>query len=374
MDPTNPRVLYASMWNFRRTPYSLESGGPGSGLWKSTDGGDHWTELTRNPGLPKGTLGIIGVTVSPVQPGQPLRHRRGRGGRRLPLARRRQDLDEDQRRPRAPPARLVLQPHLRRPQGRGGGLRPQRPASTAPRTAARRFTADPHAARRQPRPLDRPRRPAADDRVERRRRQRLDRRRRDLDRRRTTSRRPSSTASRPTPTSPTGSSARSRTTRRCASSPRGQRRRHRPARLGADGRRRERLHRGRPEGPRRRLRRLLRRPAHPRSTTRRGEVRDVNPWPDNPMGCGAADLKYRFQWNFPIAFSPNDPNTLYAAAKSSSRRTDGGQSWTAISPGPDAQRQVQAGPLRRPDHQGQHQRRVLRHDLLPSPSRRWSRA
>ena len=68
MDPTNPRILYASTWRVRRTPYSLESGGPGSGLWKSTDGGDTWNELTRNNGLPKGTLGIIGVTVSPSNP------------------------------------------------------------------------------------------------------------------------------------------------------------------------------------------------------------------------------------------------------------------------------------------------------------------
>ena len=69
MDPTNPRVLYASLWRVRRTPYSLESGGEGSSLWKSTDGGDTWTELTnQDNGLPEGTLGIIGVTVSPANP------------------------------------------------------------------------------------------------------------------------------------------------------------------------------------------------------------------------------------------------------------------------------------------------------------------
>jgi hypothetical protein len=43
MDPHNPRVLYASIWEARRTPYSLTSGGPGSGLFKTTDGGDTWT-------------------------------------------------------------------------------------------------------------------------------------------------------------------------------------------------------------------------------------------------------------------------------------------------------------------------------------------
>ncbi len=65
-DPNNPRVMYASTWRIRRTPYSLESGGEGSAMWKSTDGGDTWSELTRNEGLPKGTWGIVGISVSPV--------------------------------------------------------------------------------------------------------------------------------------------------------------------------------------------------------------------------------------------------------------------------------------------------------------------
>ena len=65
-DPNNPRILYASTWKIRRTPYSLESGGDGSALWKSTDGGDTWKNITANEGLPDGLWGISGVTVSPV--------------------------------------------------------------------------------------------------------------------------------------------------------------------------------------------------------------------------------------------------------------------------------------------------------------------
>lgn len=69
MDPTNPRILYAGFWQVVRRPWTFESGGPGSSLWKSTDGGDTWTQLTgqEGNGLPKGVLGKICVTVSPAK-------------------------------------------------------------------------------------------------------------------------------------------------------------------------------------------------------------------------------------------------------------------------------------------------------------------
>ena len=66
IDATNPRILYASTWNLRRTPYSLNSGGDGSALWKSVDSGETWAEISKNEGFAKGILGNIGVTVSPV--------------------------------------------------------------------------------------------------------------------------------------------------------------------------------------------------------------------------------------------------------------------------------------------------------------------
>lgn len=66
IDPTNHRILYASTWNIRRTPYSLESGGSNSKLWKSTDEGKTWIEISTNSGFPKGLLGKICVAVSPI--------------------------------------------------------------------------------------------------------------------------------------------------------------------------------------------------------------------------------------------------------------------------------------------------------------------
>ncbi|HLW60798.1 MAG TPA: glycosyl hydrolase [bacterium] len=68
MDATNPRILYAALWEAGRTPWALSSGGPASGLFKTADGGETWTELTDTPVLPRGIRGRIGVAVSPARP------------------------------------------------------------------------------------------------------------------------------------------------------------------------------------------------------------------------------------------------------------------------------------------------------------------
>ena len=151
-------------------------------------------------------------------------------------------------------------------------------------------------------------------------------------------------------------------------------RRHHARRLA-----RRRRRRGRP--------RRLRRPTIPTSSTpastsaiisrydhRTRQSRNVSAYPENPSGHGAEDMKYRFQWTAPIAVSPHDPKVVYHGGnvlfRTQRRRPD----LDVRSARPHAQRQDEAEVVRRPDHRRQHRRRVLRHDLRRSPSRRSRRA
>jgi len=68
MDPNHPELMYATMWEATRKPWALSSGGPGSGIYKTTDGGANWTNITHNPGLPQGVLGRIGVSIALSKP------------------------------------------------------------------------------------------------------------------------------------------------------------------------------------------------------------------------------------------------------------------------------------------------------------------
>ena len=68
LDPANPRILYAALWKTQRFPWGFSAGGGKSGLWKSTDGGDTWSDITASEGLPRRPLGRLGITVSPANP------------------------------------------------------------------------------------------------------------------------------------------------------------------------------------------------------------------------------------------------------------------------------------------------------------------
>src|SRR6185437_10544762 len=68
MDPSNPSVVYAAMWQMSRSHWGFSSGGPGSGLYKTTDGGANWKNISHNSGLPTGIFGRIGVAVAPSNP------------------------------------------------------------------------------------------------------------------------------------------------------------------------------------------------------------------------------------------------------------------------------------------------------------------
>ena len=110
-DPSNANILYASLWQAKRTPWGMDSGGPGSGLYKSIDGGSTWKEI-KGHGLPETVIGRIGVTVSAAIPiaSTPLRSRKRRN---LSLRRRRRIVAAYDGRPPFSPARLVLLAHLR---------------------------------------------------------------------------------------------------------------------------------------------------------------------------------------------------------------------------------------------------------------------
>ena len=161
--------------------------------------------------MPKGVKGKVSGGGLGGAPWPRLGHGRGREGRRLPLRRLGRDLGAAVRGSQPAPARLVLQPHLRRPARPRHGLGAER-GDLALGGRRQDLRARAGAARRQPRPVDRPGEPAAHDRRQRRRRHGQPERRRLLVHASTTSRPPSSTTSRWTTARPTACTARSRTT------------------------------------------------------------------------------------------------------------------------------------------------------------------
>ena len=161
LDPSNPRIVFAGLWQARRRPWEMTSGGPGSGLYVSRDGGDTWTQITE--GLPEGIWGKVGVAVAPSDGRRVYALDRSGGRRPVPLGRRRRELDARHAQPRAAPARLVLHNPYRQPGQSGRSLGPERAAAEEHRRRQDVQTAQPQPWR-PPRHLDRSQGPEADDR------------------------------------------------------------------------------------------------------------------------------------------------------------------------------------------------------------------
>jgi photosystem II stability/assembly factor-like uncharacterized protein len=331
MDPSNPRILYAGLWRVRRTPYSLESGGPGSGLWKTIDGGDTWTDLSRNSGLPKGTLGIVGVAASPTDPDSVYAVVEAAGGGVFrsrdggkTWKRTSSDHEVTQRawyysRIYADPAdaESVYVVNVFFLHSKDGGR--TFTSIRVPHGDNHDLWIDPGDPRRMIESNDGGANVSEDG----------------------------GRSWTPQDNQPTAQIYRVATDNHVPYRIYGAQQDNSALRIASRGQDAE-----RGIGPRDweptaggESGYVLPDPRDPevvyggsyggflvRFDHRTQQVRDVNPWPDNPMGAGAADLKYRFQWNFPIAISPHDPRVIYVGANVLFKSTDEGQSWTAISP------------------------------------------
>lgn len=329
MDPNNPRILYASTWRIRRTPYSLESGGKGSALWKSTDGGETWSNISSNQGLPKGLWGISGVTVSPVNSdrvwaiienkdgGVYRSDDAGKTWKRVNQERKLRQRawyysriyadtqDEDK----------VYVMNVRYHRSKDGGKTfetynaphgDHHDLWIAPENSQRMVIADDGGAQvsfdagenwstYENQPTIQFYRVTTDNHFP----YRIYGAQQDNSTVRIAHR-------------TTGGSIGTRDWEPTAGGESGH--------IAIDPNDNDIVYGGSYDG-------LLTRVNH-----KTGETRAINVWPDNPMGHGAEDFKYRFQWNFPIFFSPHDPNKLYTASQHLHVTTNEGQSWELISP------------------------------------------
>lgn len=329
MDPNNPQVLFASTWRIRRTPYSLESGGEGSGLWRSTDGGDTWEEITSKPGLPKGLWGINAVAISPVdgdriyaiieneeggvyvsndggdtwKKSNADRALRQRAWYYTRIYADPQDIDgvyvmnvsyqhstdggktfKSKRAPHGDHHDLWIAPEdpERMIIGDDGGAQVSFDQGenwstyhNQPTAQFYRVTTDNHFPYR------------------------IYGAQQDNSTVRIAHRTNGGTIGESDWEETAGGES---------------------AHIAVDPENNDIVYGGSYGG-------FLTRYDH-----RTGEQQAINVWPDNPMGYGAEGMKYRFQWNFPIFFSPNDTKKLYAASNHLHVTTNGGKSWKTISP------------------------------------------
>ena len=330
LDPNNPRILYASTWKVKRTPYSLSSGGEGSALWKSTDSGDTWQEISGKEGFPKGTLGIIGVTVSPQNSDRVWAivenkedggvYRSEDGGNTWKLVNNERSLrqrawyytriyadtqDED----------VVYVVNVRYHKSKDGGANfstynaphgDHHDLWIAPENSKRMIIADDGGAQvsydggetwstYHNQPTAQFYRVTTDNHFP----YRIYAAQQDNSTIRINHRGDGSFIDEDDWEETAGGES---------------------AHIAVDPDNNEIVYGGSYGG-------FLTRVNH-----KTGTVRAINVWPDNPMGYGAEGMKYRFQWNFPIIFSRHDPKKLYTFSNHVHLSTNEGQSWELLSP------------------------------------------
>ncbi|WP_296619453.1 sialidase family protein [Marivirga sp.] len=329
LDPNNPRIMYASTWNVRRSPSNFSSGGPGSDIWKSTDSGESWEKLSENKGLPKGVWGISGITVSPQNSNRVwtiIENENGGVFRSDDGGKTWQKTNDDRAlRQRAwyytriyadtQDEDMVYVVNVDYHQSKDGGK--TFTSSRAPHGDHHDMWIDPN---------DNQRMIMADDggaqvsfdggenwstymnqntaqfyRV---------------------------TTDNHFPFRIYGAQQDNSTVRiahRTTGSVIGEQDWEstaggESAHLAIDNENNDVVYGGSYDG-------FLTRYNHNSE-----EIRAINVWPDNPMGHGAEEMKYRFQWNFPIFTSPHDPNKLYTASNHLHVTTNEGHKWETISP------------------------------------------
>jgi len=344
-DPSNSNILFAGMWQARRTPWGMDSGGPGSGLYRSIDGGTTWKQL-KGHGLPEGTLGRIGVTVSGANPNRVWAvieaekggiYRSDDGGDSWQL------LTDDHRfrqrawyyshifaDPKSADSVYILNTGIYRsndggktfaripaPHGDNHGLwidptNPQRLINGNDGGATVSTNSGASWTTQYNQPTAQFYHVSTDNRF---------------------------------PYFMYGAQQDNSTVAIASASPNGAI--DRPdwydvgggesGYIAADPNDPMIVYAGSYGGD------------ISRYNHRTGETQAINPWPVNPIGWAAADVKHRFQWTEPIVFSPHDPKTLYFAGEVLFKTTDAGTNWTIISPdltrNDKSKQQASGGPI-----------------------------